>query len=423
MTIFLVAFFELVHPEFVIPNVQSVSCFSAFDSSFLSFYFVLYLAIISLYLSAMSSPPPNAQPSPQQLAAMQQIATEAKRRGMTPQQFQVWQRQQIEDEAQRAGMNVDQYIAHLKQQAFENHQRQQQQLAQQQAAEKSGQPHVQQGQGGQQVPITPGAPDPRSLALAKWLRSQDLKSRTCILNGQRKDMFRGIPTAAPRSSVIHTETKFRSVKRALRAIQSPAYTTACAKNPLLPPIAPSIPAPEIFKLLPLSLLALRVSKVDPHAGHNHAPAPPAKDKKRTKGLWHVKIEQHQDVTDDLHYVWLYEGPQWRQKLYAGGALVIIMAVVMFPLWPVKLRIGVWYLSVGMLGLIGLFFAMALFRLILFCATVFTIPPGLWLYPNLFEDVGFFDSFRPAWGWQEVRFNFPHHIIVLHVAIAFRILHD
>lgn len=78
-----------------------------------------------------------------------------------------------------------------------------------------------------------------------------------------------------------------------------------------------------------------------------------------------------------------------------------MTVVMFPLWPVTLRIGVWYLSMGFLGLIGLFFAMAIFRLILFCATVFTVPPGLWLYPNLFEDVGFFDSFRPVWGWQEV----------------------
>lgn len=78
-----------------------------------------------------------------------------------------------------------------------------------------------------------------------------------------------------------------------------------------------------------------------------------------------------------------------------------MTVVMFPLWPVTLRIGVWYLSMGFLGLLGLFFAMAIFRLIMFCATVFTVPPGLWLYPNLFEDVGFFDSFRPVWGWQEV----------------------
>lgn len=195
-----------------------------------------------------------------------------------------------------------------------------------------------------------------------------------------------------------------TVKRALRALQSPAYAAALKKNPLLPTITPQTPVTEIFKLLPLSLLALRVSKADPHEGHNHAPTPAKKPQKRTKGLWHVKIEQQQDVSEDLHYVWLYEGPQWRQKLYAGGALAAIMAVVMFPLWPIKLRIGVWYLSMGMLGLIGLFFAMAIFRLLLFCATVFTVKPGLWLYPNLFEDVGFFDSFRPVWGWQEVRYQ-------------------
>ena len=337
----------------------------------------------------MASPPaPGQQPTPQQMAQMQQqFVQEAQRQGMTPQQFQAWQRQQIEKDAKKAGMTFEAYIEKLKRDVFEQHQKQQQ-LAQQQAAQQqSGQPSIQQSGGGgggqhqgQQVPITPGAPDPKALALAKWLKSQELKPRTCILNGQRKDMFR--------------------VKRALRAISSPAYTTARKKNPQLPAVTDSQPATEIFKLLPLSLLALRVSKSDPHAGHKHAP--PAKPQKRTKGLWTVKIEQQQDISDDLHYVWLYEGPQWKQKLYAGGALTAIMAVVMFPLWPVKLRIGVWYLSMGALGLIGLFFAMAIFRLILFCVTIFTVPPGLWLYPNLFEDVGFFDSFRPVWGWQEVK---------------------
>lgn len=87
-----------------------------------------------------------------------------------------------------------------------------------------------------------------------------------------------------------------------------------------------------------------------------------------------------------------------------------MAVVLFPLWPLMLRQGVWYLSMGMLGLIGLFFAMAIVRLILFIITMFAAPPGLWLYPNLFEDVGFFDSFRPLWAWQEVCPN-RHGILV------------
>jgi len=73
--------------------------------------------------------------------------------------------------------------------------RQQQQAmaeAQQQAAQQGGQPQPQgQPQQGQQQPITPGPPKPEALAVAKFLKSQDLKLRTCILNGQRKDMFKG----------------------------------------------------------------------------------------------------------------------------------------------------------------------------------------------------------------------------------------
>jgi translocation protein SEC62 len=170
--------------------------------------------------------------------------------------------------------------------------------------------------------------------------------------------------------------------RAIRALSSPAYQKARAKNPLLPEVHDRASAENTFKLLPLSLLALRVSKVDPehgHEGHNHAKP------KRVKGLWTVRIEQHQEANDDNYYIWLYEGSQWKQKLYAAGALVLVIAVVLFPLWPLFLRQGVWYLSMGMLGLIGLFFAMAIVRLILFIITMFAAPPGLWLYPNLFED--------------------------------------
>ncbi|KAI9672522.1 MAG: Translocation protein S62 [Caeruleum heppii] len=296
----------------------------------------------------------------------------------SPAQIQTMQRQLAADAAKN-NMTIEQYVTHLKTQAMKHAQQQQQQQQQGQ----NGEPHQHGGpqQTQTHVPINgAGPPNPKALAVAKWLRSQNLKTRTCILNGERKDMFK--------------------VKRALRALQSPAYATASQKNPsLLPPAPTRAAAEEVFKLLPLSLLALRVTKIDPHAGHDHGPTKtPAK--KRVKGLWTVKIEQQQEVQDTIHFAWLYEGPQWKTKLYAAGALVLIMAVVLFPLWPVKLRIGVWYLSMGLLGLIGLFFAMALLRLILFCVTVFAVPPGLWLYPNLFEDVGFFDSFRPVWGWQE-----------------------
>jgi len=291
---------------------------------------------------------PGQQPSPDQIRMMQQ---------------------QIAVEAQKAGLTVPQYIERIKAQAM-----QQQQMRQQMAAQQQQQQAQQGAQPGQQVPIAPGPPKPEGLAVAKFLRSQELKLRTCVFNDQRKDMFK--------------------VKRAIRALQSPAYEKARKKEPLLPEVKDRVTAENTFKLLPISMLALRVSKHDPHEGHNHG------KKKRTKGLWTVKIEPQQEARDDYYYVFLYEGPQYKNKLYAAGALLLILAVVFFPLWPYHLRLGVWYLSMGMLGLLGLFFAMAIFRLILFLITMFAAPPGLWLYPNLFEDVGFFDSFKPFWAWHE-----------------------
>jgi hypothetical protein len=37
----------------------------------------------------------------------------------------------------------------------------------------------------------------------------------------------------------------------------------------------------------------------------------------------VKIEQHQEADSDNYYVWLYEGSQWKQKLYGGSALTLL----------------------------------------------------------------------------------------------------
>ncbi|KEZ41270.1 Translocation protein SEC62 [Scedosporium apiospermum] len=298
----------------------------------------------------------------------------------TPEQIQIMQRQ-LAMEAQKAGMTVPEFVEHLKKQAREQQMRMQQAAQQQQRAGGGPGPQHQHGpQGnarpqGQPQPITPGPPNPRALALAKFLKGQDLKPRTCILNGERKDMFR--------------------VKRALRALQSPAYEKARKKNPLLPEITDRASLENTFKLLPMSMLALRVTKIDPHEGHNHGKKP-----KRVKGLWTVKIEPQQDAHDDMYYAWLWEGAQIKRKVYAVLALILIFLIVLYPLWPVKLRQGVYYLSWGFLGLLGLFFLMAIFRVILFCVTYFVVPPGLWLYPNLWEDVSFMDSFRPVWAWHE-----------------------
>lgn len=99
------------------------------------------------------------QPSPQQIAMMQK---------------------KIAADAEKAGMTVPDYVAKMKAQ-----------FQAQQAAAQQQQQQAQQQQ--QQQPIQPGPPKPEALAVAKFLKSQDLKLRTVILNGQRKDMFKGKP--------------------------------------------------------------------------------------------------------------------------------------------------------------------------------------------------------------------------------------
>lgn len=110
--------------------------------------------------------PQQGQPFPFQLQQGQKP---------TPEQIQAMQRQLAID-AEKNGMTVPEFVEVLKKQAM------QQQMAQQKA---------QQGGQGQPQPIQPGPPKPEALAVANFLKNQDLKPRTCILNGQRKDMFKG----------------------------------------------------------------------------------------------------------------------------------------------------------------------------------------------------------------------------------------
>lgn len=102
----------------------------------------------------------------------------------------------------------------------------------------------------------------------------------------------------------------------------------------------------------------------------------------------VQIVQQQLFAPDEYFVWLIDPNPAKQLAMAVGMVAVVLAAVMFPLWPTKLRIGVWYLSIGVLGLIGLFFGIAIVRLIIWLITIITVKPGIWIFPNLFADVGF-----------------------------------
>jgi translocation protein SEC62 len=219
--------------------------------------------------------------------------------------------------------------------------------------------------------------NPQAVAVASYLRHHKLlKQREGILNGQRQEFFR--------------------VKRAVRALLAPEYAKAAAKNPMLPKITSKEEAIKAFNTFPFNRLAFNVDKLETQDAL-------AQGLKPASGVPVLKISAQQTFGDDDYFVWFYQPVKLSTFIYSGVALTAVFAIVLFPLWPYFMRKGVWYLSMGMLGVLGLFFAMAIVRLIIFVITYFVLPRGFWLFPNLFEDVSVIDSFIPLYGWHGLQY--------------------
>lgn len=106
-------------------------------------------------------------------------------------------------------------------------------------------------------------------------------------------------------------------------------------------------------------------------------------------------------SEDGLYVWVLESSQFWTIVGALGFLAVSFALVMFPLWPSSLRNLSWYAMMALVGFMIFLIVTSIIRLIVFGITFFTHPPGIWIFPNLFEDVGFIESFIPLWDWHKV----------------------
>jgi translocation protein SEC62 len=198
--------------------------------------------------------------------------------------------------------------------------------------------------------------------------SAGMKVRVGALNGKRIDYFKGSTIHLSRSLFILTLPKGKS---AIKALLSPAYS----KLKSVPKVTSESEAQTLLHSIVPYAFFLRVERGGPSGSSSFSPKL-------------LSIIQAQAFTPSDYYAWFYEGSQW--TTYAGGLLMVALMLggVMFPLWPAVMRLGVWYLSIGMLGLIGLFFAIAIARLIFYILTVIVASPGIWIFPKLFADVGF-----------------------------------
>lgn len=146
-------------------------------------------------------------------------------------------------------------------------------------------------------------------------------------------------------------------------------------------------AVELLRQLTLRRLIVRVDK-----------HPATLAVQRTKPVT-LTLNSRQNYEPNDHFVLLYEPKNYLAIFYSVLIIAFALTCVMYPLWPASMKHGARYLSLGAIGLILLFFALAVVRLVLFIITALVVSPGLWLFPNLFADCGVIDSFKPLWSWH------------------------
>lgn len=216
--------------------------------------------------------------------------------------------------------------------------------------------------------------DLMAVNVAKFLRKNSLlKQRKGLLQGNLVDFFR--------------------FKRASRALLSEDYKKK-QENPKnnLPPVRNETDAKGVFAMLIRNQLVHPGEKLSSAKAKENQLVP----KKGTP--WFLPL-QKAELTPDEYYIWFYNEKSPWDIVLGFGVIAAVFTLILFPLWPAFMRKGVWYLSMAMLGLIALFFVIAIIRLIIFVITYVILSPGLWIFPNLFEDCGFIDSFKPFYAWN------------------------
>ena len=110
--------------------------------------------------------------------------------------------------------------------------------------------------------------------------------------------------------------------------------------------------------------------------------------------WELELLNAPFEEDGL-FTWVYEGSKTKLYLMCAGMLIGALGICMIQIWPLWLKIGVWWCSVTFLTTFGV---LCVVRLILFCLMFIVGFRGIWLFPNLFDDnQTFAGSFMPVFG--------------------------
>jgi len=200
--------------------------------------------------------------------------------------------------------------------------------------------------------------DPRLIAVADWLRNEKksgLHTKEAVQYEKRVEYFKG--------------------SKLVDALTGPKYKGKLAKDT---PIKTRAEAAKLAQEL------LRVGFIHRSQRFQHAHS----------RRWELELFNGPFEEDGL-FTWVYEGSKTKLYLMCAGMLLGALGICMIQIWPLWLKIGVWWCSVTFLTTFGV---LCVVRLILFVLMWIVGFRGIWLFPNLFDDnQTFAGSFMPIFG--------------------------
>ncbi|SCU84809.1 LADA_0D03928g1_1 [Lachancea dasiensis] len=216
------------------------------------------------------------------------------------------------------------------------------------------------------------------VAVASLLRHHNLlKQRQGLFQSRHVDFFR--------------------YKRFVRALNSSEYTSKSANQPdLYPPVHNDEDARKVFIELIKTQLVVPCKKLHSAECKDHGVKP-------NKDYPNLLLSDKATLQPDEYYTWNFNAKTFTDYLLVIGIVVGILAFVCYPLWPASMRRVVYYISLALLALIGVFFGIAILRFFVYLLSlaVCSEKGGFWMFPNLFEDCGVLESFKPLYGFGEL----------------------
>lgn len=116
----------------------------------------------------------------------------------------------------------------------------------------------------------------------------------------------------------------------------------------------------------------------------------------------VELSISKNVNASDYYMWAEESRDYLTIILGLLVVTLVLGLFMYRIWPPWLKLLGKYVEYLIIAFFVFILLLAAIRLIVFGITYVFKYPGLWIFPNLFSDCGFFESFVPAYSWANVQ---------------------